>query len=57
MYFVFVYGNRRMKPIEIVLRRGKGKNREGGKSKIFSKHLCKYYNVSLLQLLYANKNF
>jgi hypothetical protein len=24
MYFVFIYENRRMKPVEIVLRRGEG---------------------------------
>jgi hypothetical protein len=28
MYFVFIYENRRMKPIEIVLRRGEGKEGE-----------------------------
>jgi hypothetical protein len=35
MYFVFLYENRRMKPVEIVLRRREGKKREndeGGKS-------------------------
>jgi hypothetical protein len=34
MYFVFIYENRRTKPVEIVLRRGRGKrkNNRGGKS-------------------------
>jgi hypothetical protein len=35
MYFVPIYENRRMKPVEIVLRRGEGKKRKndgGGKS-------------------------
>jgi hypothetical protein len=35
MYFVSIYENRRMKPVEIVLRReggGKRKNNGGGKS-------------------------
>jgi hypothetical protein len=33
MYFVFIYENRRMKPVEIVLSRGeKRKNNGGGKS-------------------------
>jgi hypothetical protein len=34
MFFVFIYENRRMKPVEIVLRRGKEmkENDGGGKS-------------------------
>jgi hypothetical protein len=28
MYLVFIYGNRRMKPAEIVLKRGEGGKRE-----------------------------
>jgi hypothetical protein len=28
MYFVSIYENRRMKPVEIILRRGFGENRE-----------------------------
>jgi hypothetical protein len=35
MYFVSIYENRKLKPVEIFLRRGKGKKREndgGGKS-------------------------
>jgi hypothetical protein len=62
MYFVFVYENRRMKPVEIVLGRG-GRERRGGRAmegvnltKIYCKHICKYHHVSPVQLLYANKN-
>jgi hypothetical protein len=50
MYFESIYENRKMKPVEIVLRRGK---RERGKmmeevnpTKIYFKHECKYHNVS-----------
>jgi hypothetical protein len=32
MYFVSIYENRKMKPTEIVLRRGKMKNEGGDKS-------------------------
>jgi hypothetical protein len=34
MYFIVINENRRMKPVEMVLRRGKGRreNNEGGKS-------------------------
>jgi hypothetical protein len=51
MYFVSIYENRRMKPAEIVLRRGGGEKRENdgdgeGKSKICGKHIYKYHNVS-----------
>jgi hypothetical protein len=38
-----------MKPVEIVLRSGgagKRENDEEGKSKIYCKHICKFYNVS-----------
>jgi hypothetical protein len=38
-----------MKPIEIVGirgRKGKKENNEGGKSKLHSKHICKYNNVT-----------
>jgi hypothetical protein len=50
MYFVFIYENKRMKPVEIVLRkerRGKRENDGGGKSEICCKHICKYHNVCL----------
>jgi hypothetical protein len=48
MCFVFIYENRRMKPVEIVLRGG-GKSRmiEGiYLTKIYFKHIYKYHNVS-----------
>jgi hypothetical protein len=45
VYFVFIYENRRMKSIEIVLRKeGMGKRESNGEDK--SKHICKYHNVS-----------
>jgi tRNA(His) 5'-end guanylyltransferase len=60
MYSVFIYANRRMKPVEIVLRRegrGREKTIEGvNLTKIYHKHICKYHNVSSAQLFYANKN-
>jgi hypothetical protein len=46
--FLFIYKNKRMKSVKIVLRRrvkGKRENNGGGKSKIHSKHICKYHNV------------
>jgi hypothetical protein len=50
MYFVSIYENRRMKPVEIALRSRGGRKREkdgGGKSiKIYSKHTWQYHNVS-----------
>jgi hypothetical protein len=60
MCFVAIYEHRRMKPVEIVLRRGGGgakrENDRGVKlTKIYFKHICKYHNVSPIQLLYANK--
>jgi hypothetical protein len=59
MYFVTIYGNRKMKPVAIVLRRGergRGRTMEGVKpTKIYFKHICKYHNVSPVQLLYGNK--
>jgi hypothetical protein len=61
MYFLSIFENIRMKPIEIVLRRGeKGRGRmmEGvNLTKIHCKHICKYHNISPVQLLYANKSF
>jgi trehalose utilization protein len=50
MYFVYVYENRTMKPIEDVLRRGGECKRmvEGmNLIKIHCKHICKCYNESL----------
>jgi hypothetical protein len=49
MYFVFIYKNRRMKLVEIVLRkgrRGKRENDGGGNSKIYRKHIYKYHIIS-----------
>jgi hypothetical protein len=44
IYFVFIYGNRRMKPVEIILRRGKRENDRG----------CKYHNVSPYTMIIGN---
>jgi hypothetical protein len=44
-----------MKHVEIVLRRGWRESNGGDKSKIYCKHINKYYNVSPVQLLYANR--
>jgi hypothetical protein len=61
MYFLFIYENRRMKPVGIVLRSGeeeRERTMEGvNLTKIYCKHICKYHSVSLVQLLYANKKF
>jgi hypothetical protein len=50
MSFVFIYGNRILKPIEIVLRRvgeKRGRMMEGvNLTKIYYKHICKYHNIS-----------
>jgi hypothetical protein len=49
MYSVFIYENRKMKPVEIVLRRegvGKRENNGRAKSNIYYKYICKYHNVS-----------
>jgi hypothetical protein len=57
--FCFIYENRKMKLVEIVLRREEGKTRRTMEGvnliKIYCKHICKYHNVSPVQLLYANK--
>jgi hypothetical protein len=59
MYFVSIYENRRMKPVEIVLRReeeGRGRRMEGvNPTKIYCKHICKYHMYPPVQLSYANK--
>jgi hypothetical protein len=42
MYFVSIYGNRKLKPVEIILRRGGGEKIENngrGKSKIYCKNM------------------
>jgi hypothetical protein len=50
MCFVSIYKNRRLKPTEIVLRRGEegndGRRVDGGSkwNKIYCKHICKYHN-------------
>jgi hypothetical protein len=50
MCFLSTYENRRMKSVEIVLRRkagGRGRMMEGiNPTRIYSKHMCKYHNVS-----------
>jgi hypothetical protein len=50
MCFVSMYENRRVKPVEIVLRREEGGSRqkiEGiNPTKIYCKHICKYHSVS-----------
>jgi hypothetical protein len=59
MYFVFIHENRKMKLVEIVLRRGESGSRtmmmEINLTKIYCMLTCKYQNVSPIQLLYANK--
>jgi hypothetical protein len=50
MHFVSINENRRMKPVEIVLRReevGRGRTMEEvNPTKIYCKHIHKYHNVS-----------
>jgi hypothetical protein len=59
LYFVCLYEKKRMKPVEIVLR--KGKERRGrttewvNLAKTCCKHLCKITMYPPVQLLYANK--
>jgi hypothetical protein len=59
VYFVSIYENRRMKPIEIVLRRkgrwGRRRMMEGVNLRYI---VCTYVNITMyppVQLLYANK--
>jgi hypothetical protein len=50
IYFVFIYENRRMKSVEIVLRRewgGEEGERWRDSSKVYYRRICKYQNVSL----------
>jgi hypothetical protein len=55
MYFVYVYENRTLKPVEILLRKGR---RRGGRGegvavmKTYCKHIWKYHNVSFLYNYY-----
>jgi hypothetical protein len=50
MYFVSIHENRKMKPVEIVLRRvvgGRGRTMDTvNETKIHLKHICKHHNVS-----------
>jgi hypothetical protein len=48
MYFVFIYENRIMKPIEIFPRRECEEIEKygEGESKIYCKHVCNYHNIS-----------
>jgi hypothetical protein len=50
-----------MKPVEIILRKGRGERRMNDERvnliKIYYKPICKCHNVSLVQLLYANKKY
>jgi hypothetical protein len=47
MCFESIYENKRMKSVEIVVKRkGEKENIEGSKSKIYFKHTFKYHNVS-----------
>jgi hypothetical protein len=49
MNFLFIYENRRMKPVEIFLREGGGKRKNDEKvnlTKIYCKHICEYHNAS-----------
>jgi hypothetical protein len=48
MCFASIYENRRIKPVEIVLRSGRGRKNDGGvnPTKMYFNHICKYYSVS-----------
>jgi hypothetical protein len=50
MYFVYVYENRTMTPVEIVLRRGAVRENDGEVNliKIYRKYICEYHNESPL---------
>jgi hypothetical protein len=58
--FVSIYENRRMKPLEIVIKRGgrreRGRMMEGvNPTKIYYKCICKYHNVSPCITIICNK--
>jgi hypothetical protein len=57
MYFVSIYENRRMKPVEIVLRTGRGmRENDGGVNLRYI--VSTFANTTMhlsVQLLYANK--
>jgi hypothetical protein len=57
---VYLYENRTVKSIEIILRSGEegwGKIMEGvNLINIYYKHMCKCHNETSVQLIYNNKN-
>jgi hypothetical protein len=57
MYFVYLYENRTMNPVEIILERGVRDN-DGGVNliKVPCKHIWKCHKPPPMQLIYANKN-
>jgi hypothetical protein len=59
MYFVSIYENRRMKPVEIVLRTGRGmRENDGGVNLRYI--VSTYVNITVyppVQLVYANNFF
>jgi hypothetical protein len=59
MYFVFKYENRRMKPVKIVLRRGRSpRGRTKERVKLTKIYCSTYVNITMyfsIQILYANK--
>jgi hypothetical protein len=60
MYFVFKYENRRMKPVKIFLRRGKGRRGRTMQGVNLRYVVSTYANIPRylpVQLLYANKIF
>jgi hypothetical protein len=61
MCFIYVYENKTMTHVEVVLRRdegGWGRTMKGvNLIKIHHKYICKYHNESPIKLLYANKFF
>jgi hypothetical protein len=56
MYFLSIYEIRRMKPVEMVARSSLGGERENDgrgeyPNKTYCMHICKYHNVTPVQLL------
>jgi hypothetical protein len=60
MYFVYMYENRTMKPVEIVQRKGEGNEREWRREWIYLRYIVStYMNVIItphVQVISANKN-
>jgi hypothetical protein len=59
MYFVFIYENKKMKSVKIVLRRGEGiRENDGGVNliKIYCKNVCKYRNAAPQTTIICQKN-